>query len=914
MNYDFIKNDILDIVNAINGIHNINTLDAQISELNQQITRETDQEKKAALTDVITDLNKVKSIVDQLESLSDNPEEFVKEFDKVFYIKDDSKGWFKNIIAFDDAILRYNKADKFAKSTIPNSTISNVTKILEQMNQVSLMYLCVHDKVASERHREEVDNLQEKADKVNREIGKKLEPYEETDYTQLKENVSITNKNLYEAQYDLFQYSYPDAKKEFLKGYDEALAKEKKEKEKINDIQKEIDTLNDFAASLDDPTLMNEAKALEGQLLNKLNTDDPNDSTNKKMAQATLETEIKELQAEISKKDEELRQLKENAGKSSSAQLERLEKLMKNSIKRINFSKMILHMLELIPDEIKKQYNGKITISDVINHFTTDKRIPEQNLILLSHLKSRLPKTVPLEVKKLIGGHFVYVLRTDNEAYIDTLPTEIDEKEAHKDRELLDFIARLGSIESTLASVRSTEGLTDEEINQNVKMFEVLLNQMKKDPLYVHGLYEFMNLYNEKIKLATKISEKEYLADVQDSYSTITDQQEKDLKSKLKEKKREIYDYCKSAILKLPEKMQSSLLDALGAFDEAKSLEDLKKLYANVKEAAGKIVTSRNDDISEHKKLAEKYADDAYQHSEELWNKNIQLAKEKLEAASSSNKEYKSKLDSIDKIVKESAEKSKELIDDRLRIGYESNVNICSGANYFDSLAKHAIRLKDSAGNTKEEGHKDSSEYTNMVHGLERLTLMYSRTRSVTVEDSDGTEKEQKELTFGKYNEGITMTANICDELKKIKDYADAYISAKKAQWFHWIPSTMRKYRLSYAQNVMDFCESQLKILQKATFEDLDIKADRDAYYERKKKIDAAKPLTYNCFEQEIWNDRKTYIEYSRKPIVHNTSSDKNIQQQSSNPNMIQNTIMNEQDEISTSISTKKKEKQLLNE
>ena len=168
MNYDLFKNDIDALLGAISSIPNISTIDAQLTALNDLYRDETDPGKKEALTAMSASLAKVKEIHSQLDSLKNSPEKFFEEAKKLLTTHQAlmTQGVDKPIITFDDAALKYNIADGFVSSTIPGSTISNVTKILEQMNTVSLMYLCIHDKVAAAKHKEDVANFQAKTDQT----------------------------------------------------------------------------------------------------------------------------------------------------------------------------------------------------------------------------------------------------------------------------------------------------------------------------------------------------------------------------------------------------------------------------------------------------------------------------------------------------------------------------------------------------------------------------------------------------------------------------------------------------------------------------------------------------------------------------------------------------------------------------
>ena len=899
MNYDFIKDDILAIVGTISSIPNINALDAQLTALNQQLAAETDSEKKTALEGVISDITQVKSIKDQLAVLSKDPESFVNEFDKVFCPDDDTKGFAKKIVTFDSAILAYNKADHFEKSTIPGSTISNVTQILEQMNRVSLMYVCIHDKVAAAKHKDEVAHLREKAEKTNREIGKAFEKYENTDLTQLKQNMLYTQENLLKAKADLEKYSDPKEKEKFIKGRDEALKNKNYSEQIVRNIETEISTLNTFVATLDGSTLASEAKALDDKIKNGLDTNDQDVTTNKVMANATLISELDALRKEYNKKEQELKALKEMAGPTSSPQLDRLERLFENAIRRHTFAEIIRQISDLIPDETKTMLKDKLTVNYVINHLADDKRIPEQNLILISLLVTRLSACVPDEVKAMPGGYFAFVLRPDAEAHLASLASDSVSEEARKDRELLGFIEQLGSIESTLATVRATEGMTEEEYKRIEKTYDILLNQLKKSPLYSHGMYEYMNLYQEKIQLASKMNEKAYLADVQSAYSTITTEQKKKLKKELIEKKREIYNHCKTSIEQLPENLQPQLFDSLGLFNESASIEELETLYDNVKNTVKEMINSKKTMKSQFEKAAQQYENEMYLHSEKLWNINLERQKTKVDDLEKTNEQYTAENKAIKHIMFDSTLKCRSLRNDLKRLSDANKSNICAGVNYFDSLAAHARRLRDASVYTKKDGHKDSSEYEGMVDGLKRLALMYSRVRN-------NTELQRKEPTFGKYKDEISMTSGAREELLNIKAKAGAYIDAKKAQRFHWIPSTMRKYRLSYAKNVLDFCESQLVMLEHVTFEDLDLPEDRKAFDAREKIIQKSAPLTSTLFEDDIWNNRKVYIDYAR------SQAGVNMLQQPSGQPMMQNSFMNEQEEISTSLTTMKKDKILM--
>ena len=141
MNYDLFKNDIDALLGAISSIPNISTIDAQLTALDDLFNDETDPGKKDALFAMKTSLAKVKEIHSRLDSLKNSPEKFLEEAKKLLTTHQalTKQGVGKPILTFDDDAIKYNIADGFISSTIPGSTISNVTKILEQMNRDASM-------------------------------------------------------------------------------------------------------------------------------------------------------------------------------------------------------------------------------------------------------------------------------------------------------------------------------------------------------------------------------------------------------------------------------------------------------------------------------------------------------------------------------------------------------------------------------------------------------------------------------------------------------------------------------------------------------------------------------------------------------------------------------------------------------
>ena len=910
MNYDLFKNDIDALLGAISSIPNISTIDAQLTALDDLFNDETDPGKKDALFAMKTSLAKVKEIHSRLDSLKNSPEKFFEEAKKLLTTHQalTKQGVGKPILTFDDDAIKYNIADGFISSTIPGSTISNVTKILEQMNRVSLMYLCIHDKVAAAKHKEDVANFQAKTDQTYREIGKALEPYKDTDVDKLGKDLADAKVNQLKQETDFSLYTEPGAKEKFMQGFDRCMEEKKYHENVVKDLEQEKTTLENFASTLDGSSLIEEAKAIQKQIVDGLDIKNQVFSENKMMANATLKSELNDLKKDYEKKGLELKQLKEAAGADSAPQLDRLEKLFEQSIRRINFTDIVKQLNDLIPKEVKDAHKEGLTIGFLKHHIADETSIPEQNLVLISFLLTRLDGTVPDELNNIPGGYLNFPLRSDAEAYLASLTPESLTEEGRKDQELLSYIAQLGSVESNLAAVRTTKGMTPEEIKSTEQMWSDILQELKKSPLYVHGMYEYMNLYQEKIKLASMINQKAYQADVQAAYATMQKTQEKALKEQLLEKKREIYDHCKTEIEKLPEDMQMRLLDTLGFFDEhqAKTLDEFENLYTAVKGTAAEMAGTKEKLIEEQKELAKKSDLEAYQYSDELWNKKFENQKMLADTAKATVDEYERKKNAIREITNSGAQKCRDLSDLSYVLDIQVKGNVCGGVNYFDSLAQHAVRLKKASKYTKEEGHRDSSEYEGIISGLNRITLMTSRKRENSKIDKDNPVMEP---SFNKYDDKKSMKQNTQDELNSLKKKAEGYIKAKKAQWFHWIPSTMRKYRLSYAQNVVDFCEAQLSILEHTTFEDLDIAADSKAYYSRKKVLQKAGEMKIHgvIFSNDLWKERQQFIDYSHTPPLSNVQAGGNGDQLAVNQPMMQNNIMNEQEEISTSINTDKK-------
>ena len=893
MNYDFIKDDIAAIIETISSIPNITSLDTQITALKQQAETETDQAKKAALDNVITAVSKVQDIKNKVNELSTNPEKFVAEFDKIFCPADESKGFNKSIITFDDAIIDYNKADHFEKNTIPGSTINNVTKILEQMNRVSLMYVCVHDKVLAARHKEEVDALTVQADNTNRQIGELLKEFENTDKQKLSQDVRDTEENLQKAKDDLDYYLDSKNKEEFMKPRDEILQKLDRTRQQIAKSDADLSSLNNLVHNLDSSPLINEAKELEKLIQNGYDIDDEN----LKAEKDALQSEMNELKKAYEEKDQELKKLKEAAGPGSAPVLNRLEKLFENTILRNIFANTMDQLNALIPVETKKTKDGKLNIDYVCNHLADEKGITDRNLILTHLLTNRLSDYTPPEVKNAKGGFYRFPICSRDTALVYM---DLNSATSKEDQELLDFIKQLGEIESILAqmeAIRSQPGMTEaeyERITQNVA--NTLMN-LKKSPLYAHGMHEYMNLYNEKIELASRIDQAAFRAASHKAATMITSNEKDSLKKQLTEKKRAIYNHCKAEVVKLPDELKGEFWIRLGDFDGSKSIEEFEKLYTAIKELAADQTNVINGNKDKLEKAAKHFDNEAYLHSEKLWNKYLENSKRNVELMKQSHAEYSKQQERLIQAQLKTCKLHRKLKDEQARIEAVNGTGICAGVNYFDSLASHARRLADASVYTKKDGHRDSSEYEAMVNGIKRLTTMYSITRN-----------GGKETTFGKYDEKISMTAGVRIELNDIKTKADAYIRAKNAQRFHWFPSTMRKYRLAYAQNVLDFCESQLETLENVSFEDTGLKEDKKAFEERTKKIAASKPLTQFSMDGEIWRNRKTYIDYAKSAAPSKVPAGGEILQPSGQP-MLNNQQMSKREEFSTSTTAQRKRK-----
>lgn len=222
------------------------------------------------------------------------------------------------------------------------------------------------------------------------------------------------------------------------------------------------------------------------------------------------------------------------------------------------------------------------------------------------------------------------------------------------------------------------------------------------------------------------------------------------------------------------------------------SVENLEKYKKELKKADDALqdCNKRKQERVEKFTNAKKEYDDFIKSEEYGVVIQYNDLKEQAEKLNDQRYKYQSKINELSHI-KELGQKYKEAVAEEKQLPKPDDNKLT------DSIKNGAKALSEQRGMRK-GNHKDTSEFENMIKAVNQVANW--------TPDSGISRKEA---------------------LANMEKQASAYLKAKNAQWFHFVPTPLRRHRMEYAKAIMQYAKDNIVSLEEAGIEnDVEIKQE----------------------------------------------------------------------------------------